>query len=813
MTVSLPFRSRRAGWLLVLALLASRYVQAQAPANDLCANAVTISCGQSLTGSTSGATNTGDPNGNCGNGGYVGGPGVLYRFVGTGEVATVSLCGPATNYDTKLHVFSGSCGSFTCVTSNDDACGLASEASFFGTAGTTYYILVNGYNGSTGNFSLGLTCAPPADLLIDDAQSISGTYRNVTVAPGGSVELSGPLTVTGTFTVQDSAALDTRYEVLTGNSFVLQAGAELTVRSEDGLSASGATGSIQTTTRSFSDDASYRYRVDVPVFSSNFTVPTGTGLPTRVRSLDVVMFVDGPAFAPQLQLSNDLSVARKLSLFGNLDPNGHRVTLLSDATAGTALIDNPFSQTFSILGPVTVQRAIDPTLNPGAGYRHLSAPVQGATVASLTTAGFAPVVNPAYNASATPTTVTPFPTVFGYNESRLPTSPATTLSAFDKGWESPAGPTDALTVGRGYTVNIPASSKLSFTGLLTEGNVPLTLTRGAQTDAGWNLIGNPYPAPINWSWATLPAGLDSAMYVYQSTGRYAGGYRSYVNGIGNPVVALGQAFFVRVTQPNTSVNLTLNNGMRVADFDPQPSLQRRRPETRPLVQLTLGATGSSTADETYVYFQPGATAGVDAGYDAVKLQPGGSGVPALWTLAAGAEQAINGLPALTGSTVVPLGLQLPAAGSYTLEAAQLLNLSAATAYLHDAQTGQLLDLSRQPRYTFTAGAAGRLNGRFTLRFEPLRPTASAAALQAASVQVYPNPAHQQFTVQLPAVPGARQVQATLLNALGQEVRRHTAALPAAGLQLPIDVRGLKAGVYVLRLRAGQEELTKRVLIN
>ena len=813
MTVSLLSRSVRAGgWLLLLGLLGSRSASAQAPANDLCANAPTISCGQTLTGTTVGATSTGDPNGNCGSGGWAGGPGVLYAFAGTGEVATVSLCGAATNYDTKLHVFSGSCGSFTCVTSNDDACGVTSEVSFFGAVGTTYYILVNGYNGATGDFSLGVSCAPPADLLITGAETIRGTYRNVTVAPGGSVELGGPLTVTGTLTVQDSAALDTRFDVLTGNGFVLQAGGHLTIGSEEGISASGATGAIQTAARSFSTDASYTYNINVPVFSNEFTVPTGTGLPTRVRELDVVMFVDGPAFSPRVRLDNDLSVARKLTLFGSLDPNGHAVTLLSDATAGTALIENVNSQFFSVLGPVTVQCAINPALNPGAGYRHLTAPVQGATVASLATTGFAPMVNAAYNTSTTPTNVTPFPTVFGYNETRLPTSPATNLTAFDKGWESPAALTDALTVGRGYTVNIPASSKLSFTGLLTEGDVPLTLTRGAQADAGWNLIGNPYPAPISWRQAALPAGLDSAMYVYQSTGRYAGRYRSYVNGIGNSVVALGQAFFVRVSQPNTTVTLTLTDDMRLTDFDPVFAVQRRA-ETRPLVQLTLGAASSGTADETYVYFQAGATAGTDAGYDAVKLQPAGSGVPTLWTLAAGAEQAINGLPALSSRTVVPLGLSLPAAGNYTLEAAQLLNLSAAAVYLHDQQTGQLIDLRQQPRYAFVAGSLGRVDGRFTLRFEPLRPTASAVTLTAASVQVYPNPAHEQFTVQVPAVPGARQVRATLLNALGQVVREQTADLPTAGLRLPVEVRGLKAGVYVLRLRAGQEELTKRVLIN
>ncbi|WP_197070468.1 T9SS type A sorting domain-containing protein [Hymenobacter sp. DG25B] len=80
------------------------------------------------------------------------------------------------------------------------------------------------------------------------------------------------------------------------------------------------------------------------------------------------------------------------------------------------------------------------------------------------------------------------------------------------------------------------------------------------------------------------------------------------------------------------------------------------------------------------------------------------------------------------------------------------------------------------------------------------------------MQLYPNPAHQRFSLLLPAVPGAKQVQATLLNMLGQAVCRKTALLPAAGTHFDFDVRDLRAGVYVLRLQAGAEVLVKRVVV-
>ena len=92
-------------------------------------------------------------------------------------------------------------------------------------------------------------------------------------------------------------------------------------------------------------------------------------------------------------------------------------------------------------------------------------------------------------------------------------------------------------------------------------------------------------------------------------------------------------------------------------------------------------------------------------------------------------------------------------------------------------------------------------------------TATTNALTAAGVSVYPNPAHESFTVLVPAVPGAPRVQAELLNALGQVVRTQSAALPAAGAQLLVPTADLAAGVYTLRLRAGDATLAKRVVIN
>ena len=67
---------------------------------------------------------------------------------------------------------------------------------------------------------------------------------------------------------------------------------------------------------------------------------------------------------------------------------------------------------------------------------------------------------------------------------------------------------------------------------------------------------------------------------------------------------------------------------------------------------------------------------------------------------------------------------------------------------------------------------------------------------AADLTLAPNPAHDAFTVTLPA--GLLPTQAELLNALGQVVRR-----PAVGgASFRVETSGLAPGLYTLRLLAG-----------
>jgi hypothetical protein len=503
-------------------------------------------------------------------------------------------------------------------------------------------------------------------------------------------------------------------------------------------------------------------------------------------------------------LGTNVSLAGVLMLNGNLTATGQVLTLLS-TTSGTAMVVN--NGVAAVTGPVTVQRYVGPAQNAGLGYRHVAAPVAGTTVNRLATANFTPLANPAYN--TTGNTVTPFPTVYSYNQNRVTTTGGT-LADFDLGWQSPATATEALADAAGYTLNMPAGETFSFTGPLHNGPYTRTnLLRGGGQQSGWHFLGNPYPAPISWTQAFAGAtGLDNAVYVYQSSGQYAGAYASFVNGVsvngGTDEIALGRGFFVRTSTVGTTGSLAFTNAARISTYA-NPNFQRGTADQRPLLRLALtGSTGPT--DEAVAYIENNATPGFDSAFDAFKIS---AGQRTIGFDLGNDLLAAQALPPLTGMpTVLPLRVLVEQAGTYTVEARELRNFPAGTVVqLRDAETGALTLLGPQTRYTFTASAPVQA-GRFFLLMH--QPTASQQAMALAETTIYPNPAHDHLWLSRPATLAANSCTLTLLNSLGQVVRHQQ--IPVAAADASVALAGLARGVYVLRLVSAAGSLSRRVTV-
>jgi hypothetical protein len=143
-------------------------------AQETCQTAVPVECGAFITGSTAGVTNDTGTSGAITCGTSLGTAGQhWYVFTPTENFAVnASTCNAGTGYDSKIHVYSGSCGNFTCVTGDDDACdapGVASIVDFNAACGTTYYIRIGGFGVATGNYEFSLTCTPGSSAGCTDA--------------------------------------------------------------------------------------------------------------------------------------------------------------------------------------------------------------------------------------------------------------------------------------------------------------------------------------------------------------------------------------------------------------------------------------------------------------------------------------------------------------------------------------------------------------------------------------------------------------------------------------------------------------------
>ncbi len=641
------------------------------------------------------------------------------------------------------------------------------------------------------------------DRVVSNVQDIAaGTYHDFTITAGGIAILNGDLIITGTLLVRAGGVLQARVRLSRGTgcfiirgpgNFVLAAGSQLTICDAQGISTTGATGNVQVTGgRTFSPYASYLYTN--PVTGSQIT---GPGLPAQAREL----YKYGVG---TLTLSQAVAVRQGAGLVGptgNIDLNGQTLTLRSDADT-TAYVLN--GNGGAVLGnTAVVQRYVGgPT---AVSYHHLSSPVQAAPVSDLTTAGFTPKVNAAYNALPTPKlSAANYPNVFGYDETRGGTTAA--FQGFQTGYFSPATLSTTLTPGRGYSVAIGGGLTPDFVGTLTTGNVNVALshtgTNSASNKAGWHLLGNCYPQPIDWDLLTTPVGLDASVYVWYSTGGSTGAYRTRnASGVGNladGLIGVGQGFFVRTNEPTT---FSFTNALRVEGNVP---LGRVAADARPRLTLTLAQAGrpAAEADAVTVYEQAGATAGFDGAYDATRPGPN-VGLPTLSALINGQEGMISAVPtgSLTDGTTVELTLTVPGAGAYALGVGALTNLPAVA--LLDRLTNTRYDLTTQPAVAFTAAQSGAVTGRFALVFG-VRPLGTAADAASAALTLWPNPASGAASVRVAGCAVGTTVR--VFDAAGRRVA--TAVADATGTAT-LAVRGLAGGVYVVQAADGR---TQRLVV-
>ena len=287
----------------------------------------------------------------------------------------------------------------------------------------------------------------------------------------------------------------------------------------------------------------------------------------------------------------------------------------------------------------------------------------------------------------------------------------------------------SFVAGRGYAVAYGDADKTKdFTGVLATGNQAVTLTRtGGSGFEGWNLTGNPFPSSIAANWAAdetnnlllaNAAALDDeyeAVYLWDESESHEGYSDDYitVNQASEATfISNGQAFMVR----SASDGVKFNIGTALRKHGASHFYKESEGMAARLYLKIVGPLND--CNEILIAFSDLATIGLDPGYDSKKLK-GNQDIALYSNLVNGqtGDYAIQTLPVLSDSTIVPIGLDAWQPGVYEFTARGMSEFQEDMNILFlDNDNNACINLREVGNYVFEISETGKIPSRFELCF-------------------------------------------------------------------------------------------------
>jgi len=653
----------------------------------------------------------------------------------------------------------------------------------------------DGHGGPEAGFIPG----PEDSVIIGGFASVD---HNITWVNNITIGSNGILTVTDTG--DGAGRLDTNGYIAEGSgNFTLDNGGTIEIQSPDGITSSAPEGAIQTASRSYSQLAHY-------LFNGSQPQTVGTGLPADVQHLTI---------------NNPQSV----SLHQSTRVNG--TLFLTDGSLvvgdGLSLIANTKSITS---GELTYQLKI--TGQPG--YRMLSSPLQATFDTFLSD-----VLTQGYSGASLPGPLQP--NVLWYDE---------TIEGTDnQRWRAPESSSDSVTVGRGYHVymfgDVPEDNKyndplpylLEVSGLEHEGtggqiNMPVTYTAAA--DTGWNMVGNPFGAAIDWdhpSWTKT--NISQEIYVWDPNINQYLTWNGSVGDIANGVIAPFQAFWVNATGENP--NLMVHEDAKT--FGGSFAGKAHQSET-PYISINA-RTSRRYQSTAHITFDDSGSLGIDQ-QDAFKLlpPPGIGDYLEFYSLSdTGERLAINNLPRRFGSElVVPFSINTfkkgsPSTDEITLNITNFDHIPDGwEVFIVNEQNGQRYDLRESRSISISMNhlrAASKADfhaktnsivkrernshAQFKLVIQPGK---DADGLPDTFMlhQNFPNPFNPSTTFRF-ELPIESRVQVTIYDILGRKISTLVDQKLGAGVHERVwDASAFSSGTYIARMVTGTSVITRKLTL-
>ncbi len=249
-----------------------------------------------------------------------------------------------------------------------------------------------------------------------------------------------------------------------------------------------------------------------------------------------------------------------------------------------------------------------------------------------------------------------------------------------------------LTRAKGYLISNETGEVVhkTFSGVFNSGNVIVELENA---NSGVNLIGNPYPSPIDWDETYAGQDIQSAFYIYDYD---LHNYKVYQpNGLNfyqtTPLIEVGEAFFV--VAPNGGT-FNFSNKARKHFYTGNKAKAVNN-------SLILSVSNSECSDQMGLILDASNSDAYELTEDAIELEPIESVHASLYSVSSdNYNLTINSCKIPDSTSFIPVVFSADVAGSFTiqLDENQLLNQRI---YLYDTETMEKHELTEAPQYTFT----------------------------------------------------------------------------------------------------------------
>lgn len=416
-------------------------------------------------------------------------------------------------------------------------------------------------------------------------------------------------------------------------------------------------------------------------------------------------------------------------------------------------------------------------------------------------------------------------------------------------YRAPTSSSQALTQGQGVLVyffgsvaadnryNNPLPDTLDVTGQEFNGNgtqVDFGVTYTTAADSGWNLIGNPFGATINWddspNWTKT--NIESTIYVWDPAANAGNGEYLTWNGttgtLGSGLIAPFQGFWIKANAVSPSLIVKKAAKTTGGNF-----VRKVAPNFSPVLELT--ASTKNLSKRTNFMFSNDGNTQRDA-KDGARLVPfSTSHIEFFSILDDGTQLAINNLPKnFTNRIRIPINLRAfydsePVSEDFTISLSGQKGIPEDwLIYLIDAETGDVIDL-KETDYTFFYGTKGKIsvnttvlkpqitnksnskNTRFTLQITTEEIEANIPE-QVYLNQNYPNPFNPETTIPF-GIDIDSNVKLVVYDILGRKVATLVDKnLSAGNYNQPFKAQHLASGVYFYRLSTAQGVFVKKLTL-